>query len=474
MIKDLVLTDKALIQRLLKQVDQLTARVKEPEAVKVENERLKKRVSELEMKLCKYENPKNSGNSSVSPSQDPYRKTKSMRGSSNKPPGGQKGHKGNRLDMVANPDSIIEYQAYRCHYCGGSLREAPVGHQARQVLDLPGIKMEVTEHRVVKKVCSCCGKISQGSFPEELSQKAQYGNRLKSPCIYLQNYQMLPYSRCAEFIEDLTGHRISCGGLSNFQREGFISLEDYEHQVKQHLLQGAYLHADETGLRFNGNNSWMHVISNKAIGFFAHHLKRGKQAMNEIGLLDIYKGTLVHDRFSGYFSHQCEHSLCNAHILRDLTYAEECFGAQWAKQIKALPIRAKKHKDKDPNIKSSYYSRVYKQYVNPIRPVIKSCDKKFKKTDEQRLAFALEKHKYLFLKFLKQPNVPFDNNQAERDLRMIKVKQKVPGCLRSQNHARFFARIRGYISTVKKNRQPVLKAIQDSLALNPFIPQSAE
>ena len=474
MIKDLVLTDKALIQQLLKQVDQLTARVKELEAVKVENERLKKRVAELEMQLSKYENPKNSGNSSVAPSQDPYRKTKSMRGRSNRQPGGQKGHKGSKLEMVANPDKIVEYQADHCHYCGGSLREAPVGYQALQVFDLPEIKMEVTEHRILKKACTCCGKISQGSFPEELSQKAQYGNRLKSLCIYLQNYQMLPYGRCGEFIEDLTGHRISCGSLSNFQRESFISLEDYEHQVKQHLLQSTYLHADETGLRFNGNNSWMHVISNKVISFFAHHLKRGKQAMNDIGLLDIYKGTLIHDRFSSYFSYQCEHSLCNAHILRDLTYVEERFDAKWARQIKALLIRAKKHKDKDPNIKSSYYSRIYKQYVNLIRPVIKSYNKKFKKTDQQRLAFALEKYKHLFLKFLKQPEVPFDNNQAERDLRMIKVKQKVSGCFRSKTHAQYFARIRGYISTVKKNNQPVLKTIQNSLELKPFIPKLAE
>ncbi len=196
--------------------------------------------------------------------------------------------------------------------------------------------------------------------------------------------------------------------------------------------------------------------------------------MGEIGLLDMYRGTLVHDRFSSYFSYQCEHSLCNAHILRDLTYVEERFDAQWARQLKALLVRAKRHRDKDPNVKSSYYSRVYNKYVKLIRPVIKGYDKRFKKTDEQRLAFALERHRDLFLKFLEQPELPFDNNQAERDLRMIKVKQKVSGCFRSQTHAQYFARIRGYISTVKKNGQPVLKAIQDSLALEPFIPKLAE
>ena len=204
----------------------------------------------------------------------------------------------------------------------------------------------------------------------------------------------------------------------------------------------------------------MHVISNKAISFFGHHLKRGKEAMNAIGILENYKGILVHDRFSSYFSYNCDHSLCNAHILRNLVYVEETFDAHWAKQIKELLIRAKNKKDNDPDLKASNYPRVFKKYTSLIRPIIKAYDKKFKKTDEQRLAFALEKHKYLFLKFIKQPEVPFDNNQAERDLRMIIVKQKVSGCFRSQTHAGYFASIRGYISTIKKITEMSLKKLE--------------
>ncbi len=196
--------------------------------------------------------------------------------------------------------------------------------------------------------------------------------------------------------------------------------------------------------------------------------------MNDIGVLENYRGTLVHDRFSSYFSYKCDHSLCNAHILRDLNYVEEAFDAPWAKQMKKLLVKAKNKKDEDPNIKSAYYSRIYNQYVNLIRPVIKAYDKKIKKTDEQRLAFALEKHKTLFLKFIKQAEIPFDNNQAERDLRMIKVKQKVSGCFRSPKHANYFARIRGYISTVKKHEKSVLEEIENALARNPMIPQLAE
>ncbi len=305
-----------------------------------------------------------------------------------------------------------------------------------------------------------------------LVQEARYGNNLRSLCVYLQNYQMLPFARCSEFISDLTGHHISRGSLSDFQKQCFGSLEDYQQKVKKLLLQSPILHADETGVRLNGKNSWMHVISNKSISFFAHHLNRGKQAMNDIGILERYNGTLVHDRFSSYFSYSCDHSLCNAHILRDLVFVEESFNADRAKQIRKLICKAKLDKEKKPDLKKSYYSKIYQKYVNIIRPVIKNYDRKFKKTDEQRLAFALEKHKCLFLKFIKQPHVPFDNNQAEIDLRTIKVKQKVSGCFRSQTHAQYFASIRGYISTIKKNNEKVLYNIQQAFLKKHYMPIS--
>ncbi|KAA1243404.1 transposase, partial [Aquimarina sp. RZ0] len=184
--------------------------------------------------------------------------------------------------------------------------------------------------------------------------------------------------------------------------------------------------------------------------------------------------TLVHDRFSSYFSYQCGHSLCNAHILRDLIYIEEAFNAPWATKIRKLLVRAKKKKEQDPDLKSSYYTRAFNTFTKTIRPIIKGYDKKFKKTDEQRLAFALEKHKYLFLEFIKQPLVPFDNNQAERDLRMIKVKQKVSGCFRSQDHIHYFSRIRGYISTLRKNKQSILECLINAFNEKPYIPMKGE
>jgi len=452
----------------------LKSLIAEIKLLRQENLLLKQEVADLKERLSKYENPKNSSNSSVSPSQDPFRKTSSMRGKSNQNPGGQKGHKGKKLKMVAAPDTIIIHDIKHCSCCNKALPEDLSQYKARQVIDLPTIKMQVTEHRVMEKTCSHCGQENKGTFPEGLVQQAQYGDNLKALCVYLQNYQMLPFQRCSEFIFDLTGHQVATGSLANFQQKCVDSLEDYQQEVSKQLLKSPLLHADETGIRLNGKNSWMHVVSNKTISFFTHHLKRGKEAMNQMGILPNYNGTLVHDRFSSYFSYHCEHSLCNAHILRDLVYVEEAFQANWAKEIRKLLVRAKDKKKQETHLTPSYYSRVFNKYTQLIRPVIKGYDKTYKKTDEQRLAFALEKHKYLFLKFIKQPEVPFDNNQAERDLRMIKVKQKVSGCFRSQRHAQYFAQIRGYIATVKKNNLRVLENLKNAFQQKPFIPCMAE
>jgi len=373
--------------------------------------------------------------------------------------------------MIPSPDSIIDHDIDQCNCCGNSLEQAAEGYDARQVFDIPPIKIHVTEHRILHKTCGGCGKLNKAEFPKELKQEAQYGNGLKSLCVYLQNYQMLPFARCSEFIADLTGHHISKGSLSNFQQQCSDRLQGYEQTIKQQLLQSPVLHADETGLRLNGKNSWVHVLSSKTISFFAHHLKRGKEAIDHIGLLEHYRGNLVHDRFSSYFSYQCEHSLCNAHILRELVYVEESFDAPWARHMRKLLVRAKVDKEADPDQNSkAYYSKIVGKYTALITPVIKSYDTKYTKTDEQRLAFALEKHKDLFLKFIEQPHVPFDNNQAERDLRMIKVKQKVSGCFRSQTHAQYFTSIRGYISTLKKNKEKVLENIHQAFLEKPFLP----
>jgi len=435
---------------------------------------LKRENADLKERLAKYENPKNSGNSSVPPSQDPNRKTKSLRKKSNKKIGGQKGHKGHQLKMVNNPDKIIFHDINDCTCCGEKLiSEGEI--KSKQIFDLPEIKIHVIEHRTVKKTCANCGLENQSDFPKGLVQAAQYGNKIKALCVYLQNYQMLPYARCSEFIADLTGHHLSQGSLSNFQSKCYDNLEDYELRIKKLLLQSPVLHADETGVRANGKQNWIHVLSNNQISFFGHHIKRGKQAIDDFNIIPLYNGNLVHDRFSSYFSYHCKHSLCNAHILRELIYIEEVSNdSSWAKQIKQLFITANKKKKKGKKYTAKYYARIIYKYENLLRPIIENYNDKYTKTKEQRLAFALNKHKDLFLKFIKQQEVPFDNNQAERDLRMIKVKQKVSGCFKSDRHIKYFARIRGYITTIKKNQQNVLENIQNAFGKNAFIPVLGE
>ena len=451
--------DKILLQQLLKDF----------EVLKKENFQLHKQIKKLEEKLSKYENPKNSRNSSVPPSQDPNRTTRSLRKKSNKKAGGQKGHKGSKLLKVANPNKIVLHDITQCECCKSQLpKEGEI--KSRQLFDIPKIKIEVTEHQIITKVCRNCGKKNKSNFPKGLVQEAQYGNNVKEFSVSLQNYHMLPFKRCSELIEDLTGHKISEGSLANFQFKSYNNLESYETEIKKILLKSNVLHADETGVRLNGKLHWMHVLSNEFLSYFGHHQKRGKQAIDDFNIIPLYNGNLVHDRFASYFSYKCQHSLCNAHILRELQYLWETKELKCARNLSRLLVGIH-HKIKQGKIYSTeQYERTVNKFEKLIAPTIQNYNKVYTKTKEEKLAFALEKHKHLFLKFIKEKDVPFDNNQAERDLRMIKVKLKISGCFREPNYADYFARIRGYITTLKKNKQNVLVNIQKSFDGNPFLP----
>jgi transposase len=468
-------SDTILLQKLLNDFDVLKKENKlfreKTHRLEKENSQLHKHIKKLEEKLSKYENPKNSNNSSVPPSQDPNRQTKSLRKKSDKKVGGQKGHKGSKLLKIVNPDKIVLHDITECECCKSQLpKKGKI--KSRQIFDIPKIKIEVTEHQIITKVCGNCGKKNKTNFPDGLVQEAQYGNNVKAFAVYLQNYHMLPFKRCSELIEDLTGHKISEGSLANFQVKSYKNLEDYEASVKKILLKSSVLHADETGVRLNGKLHWMHVLSNEFLSYFGYHQKRGKQAINDFNIIPLYNGNLVHDRFAPYFSYACEHSLCNAHILRELHYLWESKKLKWTRNLSSLLVGVH-HKVKHGKVYSiKDYERILSDFENLIFSTIQNYNKVYTKTKEEKLAFALEKHKHLFLKFIRKKEVPFDNNQAERDLRMIKVKQKISGCFREPNYADYFARIRGYITTLKKNQQDVLLNIQKSFDGNPFLPES--
>jgi len=457
------LTDKEKISNLLEEF-----RSFKKETAKIISD-LQKEVYVLKEKLNKYENPKNSGNSSIPPSQDPNRQTRGLRKKSGKKAGGQPGRKGCKLMKSEHPDKIIFHNITTCECCETKLPQK--GEiKSRQIFDIPSIKIEVTEHRTITKICGNCGKKNKSSFPKELVQEAQYGNNIKAFTVYLQNYQMLPFARCSELIYDLTGHKISVGSLANFQAKCFENLKDFETRTKQTLLRSAILHADETGVRVNGKLGWFHVLSNEESSFFGYHPKRGKEAINDFDIIPLYNGNLVHDRFSPYFSYDCQHSLCNAHILRELQYLWESKSLKWARNLSNLLSGVHRKMKFGKTYSDMDYQRILRDYEKSIEPIIKKYNPIYTKTKEEKLAFALEKHKCLFLKFIKTKEVPFDNNQAERDLRMMKVKQKISGCFRNPEYAQYFARARSYISTLKKNNQEVLLNILNAFEEIAFLP----
>lgn len=453
----------AIIKRLEKRLNNLEK----------ENLSLKKENAFLKERLSKYENPKNSTNSSVPPSQDPNRKTKSLRKKSNKKVGGQKGHKGYKLHKSKNIDTVIFHNITECTCCKSTLPEKG-DVKTRQLFDIPKIQIEVTEHRIITKICKNCGKKNKTNFPDGLVQEAQYGNNIKSLGVYLQNYHMIPYKRCSEMIFDLVGHKISEGSLANFQSKIYEQLSGFEQEIKKLLLQSPVLNVDETGVRLNGKLNWMHVASSSLLSHFGFHSKRGKQAIDSFNILPLYNGIITHDRFSSYFKYTCKHSLCNAHILRELFYLWETKEVKWAKDMSNLLVNVHHRKKQGKKFTAKNYDTILKRLEELVKPIIENYDKTYTKTKEEKLAFALEKHKHLFLRFIKVKEVSFDNNQAERDLRMIKVKQKVSGCFRQYDYGKYFARIRSYISTLKKNQQNILINFHKAFNDNCFLPILAE
>ena len=288
--------------------------------------------------------------------------------------------------------------------------------------------------------------------------------------LYLKDYHFVPYQRLATLYKDCFELNISEGTLVNFTRKANEKLDSFEQLVKNKLQESQVIHADETGMRAEGKNQLVHVASNEHLTHYHFDRKRGKEAIDRAGILPKYAGTLIHDRFSPYFNYPSAHGLCHAHILRELIFLEEQ-GYRWAKQIKKLLLNAK---DKDSASKS-YITRTKNKYKKIIRDEIarqptinsNSCRGKPKRSKSHNLLIALNKYNREVLAFLSNPEVPFDNNLAERDIRMVKTKQKISGCFRSLQGGQFFARIRSYASTLNKQKKSVLQGMKDIFSENP-------
>jgi len=436
---------------------------------------------------------KNSKNSSKPPSSDGYGKqnrTESLRSKGQKSNGGQPGHKGETLKQSEDPDEVVTHDKACCENCNASLENVDISDvEERQVFDIPAMKIVVTAHQATVKVCPACQTENKGDFPENINQPVQYGDGVKTVASYFNNEHYIPVARTAQIFKDLYGQAPSEAIILKACQQLTQHIQPAREAVKQQLHEASILHSDETGLRVEGKLHWLHSASTDKLTDYEIHEKRGKEGMDAAGILEGYQGKLVHDHWKTYFAYdECDHIACNAHHLRELIYIEKQYQQPWAGEMATLLVEIKNAVD-DAKVEKSHLSkeqlRVFeKDYdtlinqgleKNPFvaTDVIEGKPKKRgkpKQTPAYNLLVRLRDFKKGTLAFMYNFSVPFDNNLAERDIRMVKVKQKVSGGFRTQEGAKQFASIRSYISTTRKNSVNIFSAIRDAFSGNPFIP----
>ncbi len=437
---------------------------------------------------------KNSGNSSKPPSSDGYGKVKrtaSLRQSGDKPNGGQPGHEGQTLSATDAPDRIETHEADTCAHCQASLATiASVGYEERQVFDIPAVRIEVTAHRAEIKICPACGHASKGRFPASVRQAVQYGPMVHTWASYLTNQHHIPVERTTEIFEDLVQHRVSEGTVLKASEQLDRCIEPSTEAVKGLLRDAEVLHVDESGLRVTGKLHWLHVASTDRLTSYEVHAKRGHEAMEDAGILGAFTGTAVHDHWKPYCKYDaCAHALCNAHHLRELHWIDTQYQQSWAKDMAELLLAIKAAVQATPEPAMSLappereaFEKRYDEVVQsgfdanptPVSPPEGERRKRGrpKQPPAVNLLIRLRDFKGEVLAFMSDFRVPFDNNQGERDIRMVKVKQKVSGGFRTLEGAKRFGRIRGYISTARKQAKNVFEAIRDAFDGHPFIPSS--
>ncbi len=469
-------------------------------ALKAENARLREgyeqarehlallaaRVQELEARLAK-----DSHNSGKPPSSDGLgRKTKSLRRRSGKQPGGQLGHRGETLHLVATPNAVVEHRPAVCAQCQASLDAAAVVvlRERRQVQDLPRVRLVVTEHQALHVRCPTCQAVSVGAFPVEAPSRAQYGPRLRAFAVYLLQQQFVPYGRVRELLADLAGASLSLGTLLSWVQQSAVTLAPVEAQLKAALQGAPVLHNDETGVRRGGRLAWAHVASTSRLTHYAVHAKRGSEATDAIGILPDFTGVSVHDGWKPYWRYmRCRHALCNIHHLRELTFLEEQYQQVWAKELKTLLREMKTAVEQaraaglcslPTAVREAFVTRyrallVAGHAANPP-PVRRPRQRgRVKQTPARNLLERLWLGQEEVLAFLDDLTIPFDNNQAERDVRMLKVQQKISGSFRSDRGADAFTCLRGYLSTLRKQGVALLAALETVVAGQPLYPDFA-
>jgi transposase len=431
---------------------------------------------------------KNSRNSGKPPSSDGLKKPRprNLRKQTGRRSGGQKGHKGHTLEIAEKPDHIEVHPVSQCPRCAADLRAVePCGLERRQVFDIPPVRIEVTEHQAEIKVCSQCGNEAKGDFPAEVTQPVQYGPRIKAQASYLNNYQLIPWARTCELLGDFYGHAPAEALVQEANAAVVDGIAPSLEATKQQLIGSDVVHFDESGLRVEAQLNWLHVASTDCLTYYNVHPKRGQDGMKAMGILPAFAGRAVHDCWQSYFAFgNCQHALCNAHHLRDLMFVVEQYEQSWAKEMIQLLLDIKAEVDEAPADQLSlpperlvHFAQRYDELIAlglaanppPADPPPKKRGRK-KQSPPKNLLDRLKKYKPQVLAFMYDFRVPFDNNLAERDVRMVKIKQKVSGTFRTRTGAETFCAIRSYISTVRKHGLNVIDAIHNALTGSPFIP----
>ena len=464
-------------------------------------ESLQQRVKDLEgvvafqqerIKTLEGQQAKDSHNSSLPPSSDRFvRPPKSLRQKSGKKPGGQPGHKGYALRQVEAPDEILIHQVASCACCHQDL-ETCSGRIAerRQVIDLPTKRLWVREHQAEEKQCPVCFHLTQASFPADVQAPTQYGTGIQTIATYLIAGQAVPYARASQLLYDLFGVQLSPASIAGFAARCSQELAGWETTLKAALVKTRVLHQDETGMRVGTSGWWVHVCATEQFTHYGAHLKRGREGMDAIGIAPLFEGISVHDALPSYQGYQFTEALCNVHHLRDLTFIEEELEQEWAKDMKVLLLdmkevveqaRARGQPELEIAVLTPLLTR-YEQIVQAgyqINPLIEKPPKtkqykrlpgRPKQSPARNLLDRFSTRKWDVLRFLLDLTVPFDNNQAERDLRMIKVQQKMSGCFRTEEGIQTFCRIRSYLSTLRKQGIPLFSAMEQALRGHPVSP----
>jgi transposase len=442
-------------------------------ALKAENASLRARMAELERRLGL-----NSSNSGKPPSSDGLKKparVTSLRESSGKKPGGQKGHKGETLRQVADPDEVVDHYPSACSGCGAGLDpDTSVGHSTRQVFDLPEPRpLVVTEHRAHDCRCAACGAETRAPFPDGVNAPVQYGPRIGAFVLYLLHYQLLPEKRLVELMADLLGVKLVTATIARISQDCARRFQVFADVVRDHIAAAPVKHMDETGFRIGGRTQWLHIASTALLTFYRVCAKRGSLLVNVAGIV-------VHDHWKPYYTMPgVLHALCNAHHLRELKALVEIEKEDWARKMQRLLRRAchaaNLARERGVPLKPSLIVLIERRYdailvegltfheaQAPLAQPVKGGRKRRGRVPRRtghNLLLRLVTRKQDTLRFLHDPTVPFTNNQAERDGRMMKLRQKISGGFRSAEGAMDFALIRSFFSTAKKQGWNIIDAL---------------